>query len=194
MTLTLNHALKTIGSQPAFSREWEERLEARVRREIITRYGSFALPVRSGVQLSSSPALNLSSSPAFWLFSLKGMFLQPAMAFASIAAIAIGIGVFQLVSHGGSERAPTVSMSEPIARPAVVAEILPGSGSALSVFILSQNTAEAQASTSVKSGKTWRKSQPLNPAAGVFTNWGTNVFSKEELMRQRAKELAVFSG
>ena len=123
------------------------------------------------------------------------LIFRPAFVFAGVIAVVVGAAMFrfQMLGDRPPARPPTVSTSAPVVR-GVVADLTPGSGSAMSVFSVATTDGAVPAVAPARSAapRTFRRSRPLTPAEGVFTTWGTSVFSDQELSRMRAQQMGVF--
>ena len=179
MKKNLDHYLKLLAADDPFTEEQYAALNARIRREIISRYGSFAIPVRHDVH--TSPRL------------VRGMMdlLRPA-AFALAGAAA----VFALfVSVRSSRVLPiTVPGAEVPATVGKATVATLGNGASFSVFGAT-NVAPVTVvpATAPIARPIIRRPRPVTPAAGVFTTWGTGVFSPQEEMLRKAQGTNVFS-
>ncbi|MFH1430150.1 MAG: hypothetical protein ABIG71_01335 [Candidatus Uhrbacteria bacterium] len=188
-------------NEPVISKEWEQALEARVRREVISRYGSFAMPLRTRMDVHTTPVaergilINLRSAMSTFQFSLR-----PAMALASVAVVVV-LGSVALLGRLSKQDGTIVQGGEQQTSSAVAsappAPVTPGSGFAVSVFGGSVAVIPViDTSGTTPAPNVYRASRQTtisNPAGGVFNRWGYSVFSEEQLMQYPRDGKNVFS-
>lgn len=206
----INKSLECLSASYEWSPEQSAALEARVRREIIARYGRFDVPLNAAVGSRQSVVGSEESAEGRVGLSafLRTMRVlngvgRPALAFASFAVFVVGaIFVMRKLDIELSRQPVTGAPQNPA--PSVVlsaAPIAPGSGAAISVFAIS-NSSEVGIQKSEEAGKSLpvtvrriRRSsvQPITPAEGVFTQqWGKSVFSEEVMLRNERAGKSVF--
>lgn len=181
MKQPLDYYLSLLRDHDPFTEAQYAVMEARVRREIIARYGSFAIPQRRAAPVEASV------SAWRWL-------LRPAMGVAGVGALIVGaFAASRIARHEGAPADASVPGGLlPITR-VISPPLVPGSGSAVSVFTTPEAPAVPRANTSTGGARrAVRQGAPLTPAAGVFTEWGKGVFTDE--LSKAPLERGVFSG
>lgn len=181
----IDEVFQRLGSAYELPPERSAALEARVRREVIARYGGFVVQLRPAVHTEAPTG--------------RGMlvFFRPALAFAAIAAIAVGVAVAVQRSGWWSRQAPVLLDAPRVASPteiiASAGSIVPGSGVAVSVFGVPQDLPSAAPSVQPAPRRIQRAGgRRLNPAAGVFSSWGESVFSEDEILQSDWEGKNVF--
>jgi|GEM_PF-5731376 len=193
MKQTLDHYLATFKEYDPLTEEQHTAIAARVRRDVIARYGGFAMSKQSVVH---TPEVAVGGMLIF----LRGM-VRPALAFAAVGVLAIGaMAAMWRINRPLPARAPIAAPSlPPSAVVASAAPVGPGSGIAVSVFAAgSVQTADGRQQTAGSTTTVHRQqrrsdARPLTPAEGVFTQqWGTSMFSEEGLLQNEWKGKSVF--
>lgn len=140
----INEALRRLGTCYELPPERSAALEARIRREVIARYGRFDVPLQSAVSNRQLAIEEESTAPRTGMLVLLPALRsfvsgvgRPAFALAGVAAVAVGAVIAFQRSGWGSFRAQGIR--QPVVAPqaemvAVAAPIVPGSGVAVSVF------------------------------------------------------------
>jgi hypothetical protein len=183
----INDTLQRLGACYELPPERSAALEARIRRDVIARFGSFSMPLRTAdSRKQTADSLAPSTAPRAGMLVLLR---RPAFALAGVAAIAVG-AVLAIQRNGWGPFKPPASSHQLPAVPAkvvaVAAPIVPGSGVAVSVFGLSPASSPQLPAASVNPVPTLRirrTGRPINPASGVFDQWGGSVFSEEESLK-----------
>ncbi|MDO8621950.1 MAG: hypothetical protein Q7R80_01850 [bacterium] len=195
MYRSLNHYLNLLRDYDPLTEEQHVAFEARIRREVIARYGRFDVPMRATVHSSESARGGM----LIFLRALRSIggvgrsMLVPqsigglgrsALAFAVLGVLIVG-GVVAMRRLGDVRSNPSVEPAGSSVSVVAVAEpVMPGSGVSVSVF---GATSQQPQAASMVLPQTVRSSRPsgrrLNPAAGVFSQWGESVFSEEERLR-----------
>ncbi|MBI4449962.1 hypothetical protein HY634_02805 [Candidatus Uhrbacteria bacterium] len=185
MKQTLDHYLNLLKEYDPLTEEQHAAIAARVRREVIARYGGFVVQLRPTVHTEAPDG--------------RGMlvFFRPALAFAAIAAIAVGVTVAVQRSGWWSQQAPVLLDAPRLTSPteiiASAGPIVPGSGVAVSVFGAPQDLPSAAPSAQPTPKRIQRAGgRRLNPAAGVFSSWGESVFSEDEILQSGREGKNVF--
>lgn len=179
----INNVLHRLGASYELSPERSAALEARVRREIISRYGSFAMPTHAPVHTSEGARGGMLTVFLQTLRSFSGG-ARPALVFAVLGVLVVGaVAVMRTIGVGGGG----VETLPPSAVVASTSPVEPGSGVAVSVFGVAAPATGATTSPSAPAPAVRRAyrptAQPITPAEGVFTKWGGSVFSEEELLK-----------
>lgn len=180
----INEALQRLGASYELPPERSAALEARIRREVIARYGRFAVPMHQPIADSRKPIEAGYPQAAFRWSGMLNV-LRPAFVFAVLGVLIIG-GVVVMRRFGGARSMPSVEpVGSSVSVVAVAEPVLPGSGVAVSVFSADsrQPIANSPSSSSTRANVRRSGARRLNPAAGVFSQWGESVFSEEEIMR-----------
>ncbi|MDO8598671.1 MAG: hypothetical protein Q7S02_01025 [bacterium] len=179
MKRSLNHYLNLLTEYDPLTEEQHAAIGARVRRDIIARYGRFAVPTRSAVHTPEA----VRGGMLIYLHALRslGGVGRPALAFAVIGVLIVGaVAVMRRI--GGT--APSLPPSAVVMS---TAPVEPGSGIAVSVFGVVAPATGATTSPSAPvpaARRVYRPARPLTPADGVFTQWNrANVFSEEEALK-----------
>lgn len=198
----LHEALHALRSYDPMTAAQHEALDTRIRREITSRFGSFTVPERATVHTTGGEGRGMLVLLLEQV--LRGRIwtgLRPALVLASVAAFAVGATVAVVTNRPSDPvipvRSPSVPAAPGVAVAPVIAELSPGSGSAVSVFAIAYAVPGAPAvRRNVRVGAPSFRTipKPVTPAAGVFTTWGSGVFSEQEILRNRAREIGVFSG
>lgn len=184
----INDALQRLGAYYELPPERSAGLEARIRRDVIARFGSFSVPTRQPVHIEEATGRGIL------------VLLRPAFALAGVAAVAVG-AVFALQRSGwGPFRSQ--GLRQPVVAPpaevvAVATPIVPGSGVAVSVFGQVSASSFQLPATSihpVAPRRVRRAGKPINPASGVFDQWGESVFSEEGLLQNEREGKNIFTG
>lgn len=185
MKQTLNHYLTLLKEYDPLTEEQHASIEARVRRDVIARYGSFTMPARPVVH---TPELVRGGMLIF----LRGM-VRPALAFAALGVLIVGVAAVMRQLDGGV--LPPLTFAPVASSEAVVASapITPGSGVALSVFGVAAPSVQPQAPSRKPAASRSVRPKPLTPAEGVFTQWGTSVFSEEGRLQSDWEGKSVFN-
>lgn len=185
----INEALQRLGASYELPPERSAALESRIRREVIARYGRFDVPLRgadSRQPIADSRQVGGARYPQ-GAFRWSGMLniLRPAFVFAVLGVLIVG-GVVAMRRLGGTRSMPSVEpVGSSVSVVAVAEPVLPGSGVGVSVFSADsrQPIANSPSSSSTRANVRRSGARRLNPAAGVFSQWGESVFSEEELLR-----------
>jgi hypothetical protein len=187
-TTTIDRALGAMRSMPAYDAAWEDRLMTRVRRDVHARFGSFV--VRTDTQDGHAPEGDRAAVHTM-PFALRGMLelMRPAAALAIVVVSVIGFAVFTM-----SQSSTTGTLADGVQTSSMMyvasPDISPGSGSNLSVF--GGTVASIPVDPIVVQTRSFTRPARINPASGVFSQWGTGVFSDQEVMHSRAGELNVY--
>lgn len=188
MRKDIHHYLSILEAYDPLTKEEHARMEARVRREVIARFGSFVVPQRA-------PVHTVEAAPRGTL-----VLLRPAFAFAAVFAIVIG--TFAVVGMPWKRAAPAVSVPPSLPNTPVIAvassrPIIQGSGIGVTVFAPSATvvpSTTSAAATPRRFGVTPKRPGTLTPSEHVFGQpWGTSVFAEKELRRLEAERVSVFS-
>lgn len=196
----IDHHLELLRSYDPLSETDHAAIAAHVRRAVDARVGGFA-SVQTRDTQSVVPAIHMG---AMLRRGMLGLW-RPAVALTSITVIvASAMTIAEIGQRDAAREAralPRVAASPTVT---AAAPVVPGSGNDLSVFggTVAVVVPE-QGSTSVETPavsvpmrrivpSTRRNVRSVNPAPGVFTTWGTSVFSKEELLRAQGR-VGVFS-
>lgn len=176
----VDRALASLRETPVFSAEWERALAERVRRDVMARYGSFIVPAPSAVHTTEQAP--------------RGMLFLPLRLTGALGvAVVLAFGAFTAMRVGGDGdvRLPTISTSAPVVENSAELVVSPGSGNALSVF----STVEAPAMPNRIQNHPAVTPRPraITPAPGVFTTWGSSVFTEEERVKNAWEGKNVFS-
>lgn len=178
----INSVLQRLGKAYELPPERSAALEARIRRDIIARYGRFDVPM-------TAPIHTPEPARGGMLIFLRRM--RPALAFAVIGVLVVGAAV--VMRKMGTAIKPEL----PSAVVTSVAPVVPGSGAEVSVFTVDAPAASATTSPAAPAPATRRAyrqpAHPLTPSEGVFTQWGSSVFSEEELLKNRRNGKNVFT-
>lgn len=196
MNRSLNHYLNLLHDYDPLNEEQHAAIDARVRRDVLARFGGFNVPLTSATSYQL-PAASAQESTA----QRTGMLvlLRPAFALAGVAAVAVGAVLALQRSGWGPFRVQGIR--EPVIAPpaevvAVATPIVPGSGVAVSVFgqasgASTQPAAAGERPTTVR--RVRRVGRPINPASSVFDQWGESVFSEEGLLENEREGKNVFN-
>ncbi len=200
MHKSLDYYLHLLRDYDPLTEEQHAAIGARIRREVIARYGRFDVPLQA-----ASPKLQAPSFERGTLslpLALRSFSVGRAFAFAAIAVVAVGVTVAVQRSGWGLRRSP-VAESPRVAPPSEIvasaAPIVPGSGGAVSVFTIVENQELRMKNQGPTTGaqppavRRVRRGRPLNPAAGVFSQWADGVFSEEEMLQSGREGKNVFS-
>ena len=176
-------------------------LEARIRREVIARYGRFDVPMSDSRQ-PTAPTLGPEQADSRQAvvgggypqsaFRWSGMLniLRPALAFAVLGVLIVG-GVVVMRRLGGVRSTPSVEpVGSSVSVVAIAAPVMPGSGVAVSVFAVPSVTAPSVQPATRRIQRSGGRR--LNPAQGVFSQWGESVFSEEERLQGGREGKSVF--
>ncbi|MBI4450168.1 hypothetical protein HY634_03855 [Candidatus Uhrbacteria bacterium] len=123
---------------------------------------------------------------------LRGM--RPALAFAVLGVLIVG-GVVAMRRLRDVRSIPSVEPAGSSVSVVAVAEpVVPGSGVSVSVFGAPVESRESRVESTLKVIPAARRTsgRRLNPAAGVFSQWGESVFSEEERLRNERVGKNVF--
>jgi len=190
----INEALRRFGECYELPPERAAALESRVRREVIARYGGFAVLAQPVVH---TPEVAVGGMLMF----LRGM-VRPALAFAAVGVLVVGAVAAMRRLDGGAPPPPNTA---PVVQPEAVVTsappITPGSGALVSVFTISGSQGQTVPAPSATMSpiapvsvrrRAYRPARPLTPAEGVFTQWGTSVFSEEGRLQSDWEGKSVF--
>lgn len=205
----INEALQRLGTCYELPPERSAALEARVRREVIALYGRFDISLMAhgwktdGARITDVHTREPVGRGILVLLPALRSFVsgvgRPAFALAGVAAVAVGAVIAFQRSGLGPFR--TQEIRQPVVAPqaemvAVAAPIVPGSGVAVSVFGLAPASSlqpPAVSSHPSVPRRVRRAGKPINPASGVFDQWGESVFTDEEYLRSERWGKNVFN-
>lgn len=187
MNRSLDHYLNLLKEYDPLNEEQHAAVDARVRRDVLARFGGFNVASRSPIHTEVPTERGIL------------IMLRPAFALAGVAAVAVGaVLAFQRSGWGPFRaqgiRQPVVALPAEVV--AVATPIVPGSGVAVSVFgqasgVSAQPSAAGERPTTVR--RVRRAGRPINPASGVFDQWGESVFSEEGLLQSEREGKSVFN-
>lgn len=187
-TQSLDAALVRLGEQYALPRERAVAFERRVHDAVVQRFGT------TRMSLETQPSVGIG------LFT----FLRPAAAVGVFLLLVVGTIASFRRSSDRTNSVPRTTEEPQASSDVVIAppSVEPGSGSMLSVF--GQRIAVALEvpveASSVSARVRVRAIVPravraqVNPSPGVFTQWGTGVFSEEEILRSARDGKHVLGG
>ena len=188
----MSDTLRRLGEEHTLTRAQSHALEMRVRSEVVARFGS--------MHVALAPIAEDHVVMPQGVRGVLRMLLRPAAAFAAIAAVFVG-AIVVLQAPSGSRATPEVAGR--ISTTAVVANttpVVPGSGTSLTVFpgvIADARTTPAAPirATTPGSGRVFRGTavRNVNPTPGVFTQWGTHVFTDDEVLRAHRVDKQPFT-
>lgn len=207
MNRSLDHYLNLLKEYDPLNEEQHAAIDARVRRDVLERFGGFNVPLTpaASFQLPATSAQESTVQRTDMLVFLPALrnfvsgVWRPAFALAGVAAVAVGAVLALQRSGWGPFRAQGVR--QPVVAPpaevvAVAMPIVPGSGVAVSVFKLSPASSFQPPAASihpVTPRRVRRAGRPINPASGVFDQWGESVFSEEGLLQNEREGKNVFN-
>lgn len=185
-------------TQPVFSAEWEQVLETRVHREVDARFGVGAWHERIltdayGYSRITDKKMDVHTVPVSvfgMLEELRVFFTRPAFALATMVVVVAGVLAYRQSTDSTLANRPRDPQTSSAVAVAPAVPFGEGTGFAVSVFgealavapsggVVPIRTAPASAP---RYGVRRSTAIPINPAAGVFTTWGTSVFSDDEAL------------
>ncbi|MBI4434136.1 hypothetical protein HY632_05165 [Candidatus Uhrbacteria bacterium] len=194
----INNQLEMLRAHDPLTETDHAMIAAHVRRAVTSRVGGFVSASHEARDMV--PAIHMGT------MLRRGMLMlwRPAAAFASV--VVIMVSVMTVAEIGQRDAAHDARVVPQVSTSPIVtagAPVTPGSGNGISVFggtvavVIPEDAPPAEVPATIVPVRpplpaTRRSVRAINPAPGVFTQWGTSVFSEEELLRTQGR-VGVFS-